>query len=126
MYTISKLFTFDAAHRLEGLPAEHKCSRLHGHTYTVKIELSSLKLDKVGFVKDYNELNEVKKIIDENFDHRCLNEVLPPNLNPTAENLAKYIFNLFQLRFPQMTAVEVSETPKTNARYVPNHDETII
>jgi 6-pyruvoyltetrahydropterin/6-carboxytetrahydropterin synthase len=122
MYKITKEFAFEAAHWLEGLPAEHKCSRLHGHSYIVKIELCSIKLNDVGFVKDYRELDEIKKILDENFDHRNLNDVIA--INPTAENLAKYIFYLFRMRFPQMTAVEVSETDKTNARYEPNHDET--
>jgi len=120
MYTISKVFTFDAAHWLEGLPKEHKCSNLHGHTYTVKVELSSTKLNDVGFVVDYRRLESIKQLIDTTLDHKCLNEVM--TCNPTAENIAKELFNTFKKQFPQLTAVEVSETQKTNCRYTPDYD----
>jgi 6-pyruvoyltetrahydropterin/6-carboxytetrahydropterin synthase len=120
MFTIRKEFTFDASHVLEGLPVEHKCSRLHGHTYKVTVELQNIKLDKTGFVTDYRALDPIKKYIDENFDHRHLNDQM--SCNPTAENMAKLIFNLFKPQFPQLSAVEVSETPKTMARYTSDYD----
>lgn len=120
MYTIKKEFSFDAAHHLEGLPPEHPCSRLHGHTYTVIMELSSIKLNEVGFVIDYRKLSIVKDFIDSALDHKDLNDFLP--VNPTAENIAKYIFQLFKKELPQLTAVSVKETPKTIATYSPDYD----
>lgn len=121
MYTIRKEFHFSAAHRLEGLPENHPCSKNHGHNYIVTVELSTIKLDETGFVTDYRALEPIKKFIDDALDHKDLNDFLP--FNPTAENIAKYIFQLFKTRFPQLSAVEVSETPKTNARYEPDYDE---
>ncbi|MDK2837052.1 MAG: 6-pyruvoyltetrahydropterin/6-carboxytetrahydropterin synthase, partial [Bacteroidota bacterium] len=60
----------------------------------------------------------VKKYIDENLDHRNLNDILNP-LNSSAENLAKLLYDVFKPQLPELYAVEVSETPKTNAIYEP-------
>ena len=121
MYRISKEFSFDAAHKLEGLPAEHPCSNLHGHTYVVIIALEANCLDEVGMVVDYRKLSPIKEFIDTTLDHRNLNDVL--DFNPTAENLAKYLFKLFEKVFPQMVSVTVKETPKTAATYTRMYDE---
>ncbi|NDW10404.1 6-carboxytetrahydropterin synthase QueD [Dysgonomonas sp. 520] len=115
MYKISKQFSFSASHVLEGLPCEHPCSRLHGHNYVVTVHLKAGELDNVGFVRDYRALQSVKDYIDDNLDHRHLNDILP--FNPTAEHLAKYLYDIFKKDIPELFAVEVSETPKTSAIY---------
>ncbi len=120
MYVIRKEFAFSASHCLNGLPDGHPCSNIHGHNYVVTVELSSAKLTATGFVVDYRSLEPIKKFIDTKLDHKHLNDVLP--YNPTAENIAKTIFTLFTKEFPQLCAIEVSETPKTNARYTPLYD----
>lgn len=131
MYTISKVFLFSASHVLNNLPGTHPCSRLHGHNYKVTVYLQSTKLNETGFVVDYRELEPIKQFIDNTFDHRHLNdvfasEILIPseftNTNPSAENIAKLIFKKFCKQFPQLIAVEVSETDKTVARYDPIYD----
>lgn len=116
MYEISKQFSFSASHSLAGLPDEHPCSRLHGHNYEVVIVLLGGRLNSVGFVRDYRELDGVKKWIDESLDHRHLNDIVFPNA--TAEYLARHIFRYVkQLGFPEIYEVRVSETPKTWATY---------
>lgn len=115
MYKISKQFAFSASHILCGLSEGHPCSRMHGHNYVITIHLKAMKLDNKGFVKDYRELDEIKNYIDSNLDHRHLNDIIPGN--PTAENIAKYIYDIFIETIPELFAVEVSETPKTNAVY---------
>ena len=62
MYTIAKQYHFSASHILKGLPDDHPCSRMHGHNYIVEVILETKTLDKNGFVRDYRELNELKKI----------------------------------------------------------------
>jgi len=120
MYKIAKEFTFDAAHILKGMPTNHPCGRLHGHTYTVIINLQKPDLLEEGFVRDYNDLKPIKDWIDATLDHRFLNDVLL--FNPTAENIAAYIYEYWHHDFPEMYAVEVKETQKTIARYEPaNH-----
>jgi len=120
MYTIRKEFAFSAAHQLLGLPEDHPCSRMHGHNYIITVELASAKLNDIGFVVDYKDLEPIKKWIDDYWDHEHLNDICP--FSPTAENMARYLFHRFKKEFPQLVAVEVSETPKTNARYTPDHD----
>jgi len=115
MYTIRKSFEFSASHQLSGLPKEHPCSRLHGHNYIVVVELQSETLDPTGFIVDYRQLDDLKRWIDNNLDHKHLNDFF--GFNPTAENMAEFMFAYFSTIHPEINAIEVSETPKTNARY---------
>lgn len=119
MFKISKQFSFSAAHALHGLPDSHPCSRLHGHNYVVTVHLRAPELNETGFVRDYTELKPIKEYIDTYLDHRNLNDILSP-LNSSAENLAKMLFDVFKPQFPELYAVEVSETPKTSAIYEPD------
>lgn len=114
-YTITKEFHFSASHVLTGLNDGHPCGRLHGHNYIVKVELKDEFLDKVGFVQDYRELDLIKNFIDENLDHKHLNDFF--EFNPTAENMAKWMYFRFKRTIPKLTAIELSETPKTNCRF---------
>jgi len=114
-YQISKIFNFSASHILNGLHENHPCSRLHGHNYTVRFWFGSNELDKNGFVIDYKELDEIKNFINKSLDHRHLNDVF--DFNPTSENIAKFLFDIFKQKYPQLIRVEVSETPFTNAFY---------
>jgi len=115
MYRISKQFHFSASHILADLPAGHPCSRLHGHNYVVEISLAALVLDAYGFVVDYAALNRFRRILDEELDHRHLNDLLP--VPPTAENLAYYLYRRAAEIWPEVVAVRVSETPATWAEY---------
>ena len=118
MLTISKEFHFSASHVLHELAEGHPCSRMHGHNYIVVIELSAPpdQLSKAGFVRDFRELDVVKSWIDEEIDHRHLNDVLA-GLNPSAEQIAQWIYGHWKEKFPELTAVRVSETPRTWAEY---------
>ena len=118
MHSISKEFQFSASHQLEHLPPEHQCSRLHGHNYVVVLELScgDGELTTPGFIKDYGELGPFKDWLDKHFDHRHLNDVLI-DINPSAENMAKWIFDEWKPQVTELSAVKVSETPKTWATY---------
>ncbi len=117
MYKISKQFSFSASHILNKLCDGHPCARMHGHNYVVTVHLRAEELDEYGFVKDYRELEPIKKYIDDILDHRHLNDIIPHH--PTAENIARFLYEMFHADFPEMYAVEVSETPKTSAVYEP-------
>lgn len=118
MYRITKEFHFSASHQLGRLPSDHPCARLHGHNYIVVVELASPNLDDHGFVRDYRELSPLKRYIDDDFDHRHLNDVLGHDA-VTAECLARHFFDWSRERWPETAAVRVSETPKTWAEYRP-------
>ncbi|WP_435158132.1 6-carboxytetrahydropterin synthase QueD [Amycolatopsis sacchari] len=120
-YRIGKSFTFDAAHYLPSLPPEHKCSRLHGHTYTVEVVLSALYLTPPGFVTDFAELRPLKHYVDSTLDHQHLNKVL--DSEPTSENLARHIADWFRENVEpsipaRLESVRISETPSSWAEYV--------
>lgn len=118
VYVIRKEWTFDAAHHLDGLPADHKCRRVHGHTYTVEVVFTADQLSDIGFVTDYGDLAPVKAYIDAHLDHRDLNEVL--DVPPTAENLAGHLARWCRTHVEphvpgQLAGVIVKETPVTAA-----------
>jgi 6-pyruvoyltetrahydropterin/6-carboxytetrahydropterin synthase len=117
MYKISKRFTFSASHILDELCSDHPCSRLHGHNYMITMHLKSENLDEYGFVCDYRSLNIVKDFIDTELDHRHLNDYLP--FHPTSENLCKFLYDRFSPLFPELYAIEVSETSQTSCVYEP-------
>lgn len=117
MYIITKQFSFSASHVLENLPEGHPCTRLHGHNYVVELVLEGMDLNESGFVRDYLELAPFKSFIEEKLEHRHLNDVVD---GPTsAENLARFLYEFARGLWPEVTAVRVSETPKTWAEYRP-------
>lgn len=118
MYRITKEFHFSASHQLKDLPADHQCARMHGHNYIVVVELSGETLNEYGFVRDYDELSPLKHYIDDELDHRHLNDVLGDD-QVTAERMAKHFYDWCKARLPETSAVRVSETPKTWAEYRP-------
>ena len=121
MYRLRKQFNFEAAHSLPLVPRDHPCFRVHGHSYSVVIEVGSEKLLD-GFVIDFRKINEFAKPIVNEFDHQNLNDFVD---NPTCENLCSLIAQRFCESFRSniiiaglvyLLAVEVSETPKTKCR----------
>lgn len=120
-YTISKEFAFSASHQLHGLRDGHPCGRVHGHNYVVRIQLRARSVAATGFVVDYGDLKPVSQWLDDNLDHRHLNDVLA--FQPSAENMARFLAELVPTLVPLPShvtvAVAVSETPKTWAEWSP-------
>jgi 6-pyruvoyltetrahydropterin/6-carboxytetrahydropterin synthase len=111
-WSISKDFYFSASHVLSHLPPEHPCARLHGHNFVVRIEVGNERLDERGFVLDYHELAPVGRWLDETFDHKHLNDVVPDVL-PTAEVMASLVWQFCESIGIPVVRVGWSETPKT-------------
>lgn len=118
--TICKSFTFDAAHQI--LRHRGKCKNLHGHTYKVELFLTGpIKEDPSrpddGMVVDFDEVTEVyKRLVHARLDHQFLNAVIP-DLVPTAENIAYWIYSELKEELPSLEAVRVWETPTSWAEY---------
>ena len=110
---IWKSFKLECAHLLPKVPPKHKCNRLHGHSYEVSLQVSGEIRDD-GMVLDFAEIKRAWKKIDSKLDHRYLNDV-PGLENPTAENMAKWIYDTIIL--PGLSAVMVSETCTAGATY---------
>jgi 6-pyruvoyltetrahydropterin/6-carboxytetrahydropterin synthase len=104
---IAKRFSFDAAHFLTGLPADHPCSRMHGHTYGVELQLIGPIDPKTGFAgADYADIAKAWREIRALVDHRVLNEV-PGLEQPTTENLAWWLIGHLA-KHPLLSAGEVT------------------
>jgi len=117
-YRITKSFRFDAAHHLPEVPAGHKCGRLHGHTYIVKLGLEGPLIERLGWVQDYGEISKACAATLALLDHHNLNEI-PGLENSTAEIIAAWIYQRLKPDLPLLTDVTVSETPTTEAVYRP-------
>lgn len=146
MYKITRTYTFSAAHRLEGHP---KCGRLHGHNYSVVVELG-VEVTDHGMVLDYGELDDYVKPIIDSYDHRYIvsrdnrDSVDPyaelalrnnhavdlPMPASTAECLAQYLYSLIVREINMamtetvegvtVLSVQVNETEKSTAKYEPS------
>ena len=121
MYLVKVEEAFEAAHNLRGY--DGKCANLHGHNWIIEVEVAGEKLNELGILVDFKDVKrELKKILDE-YDHRYLNEIPPfDKINPTAENLAKYIYDEFKTSDifndnSKLAAVTVFESPKSSVRY---------
>ena len=113
---ITKTFTFDAAHWLPYVPAEHKCGRLHGHTYSVNLVLEGELDPHLGWVMDFTEIKAAFQPLYEKLDHVCLNEVEGLE-NPTAEILARWVYDQLKSDLPLLVEVTVFETSSSAATY---------
>ena len=121
MFEIEVSAAFEAAHLIRGY--EGKCSRLHGHNWTVAAIVRGEELDELGMLVDFKILKaELKKILDD-FDHRFLNELETfAQENPTAENLARTIYQRLASSkifsgSTKLYAVKVHESPNSSVTY---------
>ena len=133
MYTVSRRIEFCYGHRLVNY--EGKCRHLHGHNGLAVVELSAEGLDGKDMVVDFSEIRDrIKNWIDENLDHRLVLSKDDPALgalkelgepvyvvdgNPTAEAMAKLIFDKSRALGLPVTKVDLWETPNCFATYRP-------
>jgi 6-pyruvoyltetrahydropterin/6-carboxytetrahydropterin synthase len=118
MWQISKEFSFEAAHFLPNVPQGHQCSRVHGHSYKVVVELSGESLaEEQGWIEDFAVISDVVKPIVKQLDHRLLNDVDEGLKNPTSEILAAWIGRTIAPRLPKLSSVAVKETAASTARW---------
>ena len=111
-----KDFSFEAAHHLPNVPAGHKCARLHGHSFQVRVSVDGPVGERTGWVMDFADLKAAFRPIYEQLDHRYLNEITGLE-NPTSENLARWLWERFKPAIPQLTRVTVYETCNARCEY---------
>lgn len=114
---ISKRFKFDSAHHLPQVPKGHKCGRTHGHTWYFEVEVEGSVDPKMGWVIDYGDLSKAVKPLVEELDHRYLNHDVPGLENPTAENLARWLWRRLQPELPLLSCIRVFETCTSGCEY---------
>lgn len=124
MFFLTVEESFDAAHSLRHY--EGKCARIHGHTWKVEVQVGGKELNRAGMLIDFSVLRKMLKEILQEFDHCYLNEAAPfaeDGLNPTAENIAFYIYRRMKEKLagvaPVLRVVQVTvfESDRARATY---------
>jgi len=119
MYEIRVEADFAAAHFLADYHG--KCERLHGHNYRVLAHARGGELDAGGMLLDFGVLKDALRGVCASLDHSNLNEITEFHDNPSAERIARYIYDRLRALMPEspIRAVDVYETPTSRARYCP-------
>jgi 6-pyruvoyltetrahydropterin/6-carboxytetrahydropterin synthase len=123
MFEVTVEDSFAAGHYLRNYKG--KCENPHGHNYKIRVTLAGKELDKAGLLLDFKDLREVMRHVIDRLDHQMINDIAPfTELNPSAENLAKYFYEESNGRLRQLTNgrvqvkdVTVFETDSTTAKY---------
>ena len=116
MYSIKIESYFSSAHSLRGYKG--KCEDLHGHNWKVEVTLESAKLDKIGLLLDFHELKNKLNAILEKLDHKYLNNLAYfKKVNPTSENIAKFIYVSLKPKVKHLKSVTVWESHNSSASY---------
>jgi len=121
MYVVSVQAHYDSAHYLRNYRG--KCERLHGHRYVVELALATTELDAAGIAFDFVVVKRSLRELANQLDHENLNDLEPfTELEPSAENQAKWFWDELKRRFPEdiataMLYTRVWETPTQFAQY---------
>ena len=121
MYRIFIETHFAASHQLHGY--EGPCRVLHGHTWKVRVEVETGQIDKIGISFDFKQLKSVTQSVIQRLDHHHINDIPPfDKVNPTAENLSKYIYEEVKKQLPR--AIRISQvTVWESANYAVSYSE---
>ncbi len=119
-YTLKIVTDFAAAHTLRNYPGD--CSKLHGHNWKVEAEVTATALNEVGIGIDFKEIRKTTNTICDRLDHTYLNELSPfDTINPTAENIAAYIYKALAEQLNgdtiSVSAITIWETERACVRY---------
>ena len=113
---LSKIFHFEAAHDLPTFPPDHKCRRLHGHSFRFDVVVEGEVDPAKGYLIDYGDIKKAADPLVKRLDHYYLNEIEGLS-NPTSEVLAKWIFDRLKPALPQLSSIIVHETCTSTCEY---------
>jgi 6-pyruvoyltetrahydropterin/6-carboxytetrahydropterin synthase len=111
-----KTVEFEAAHRLPSFPEGHQCARMHGHSYKVDVVVAGEIPQGESYLIDYSVIKAAIEPIRTRLDHRCLNDIEGLE-DPTAEMLAKWIYDRLKSSLPILAEVHVWESDTSRCEY---------
>jgi len=123
MFEVTIEETFAAGHALRNYRG--KCENVHGHNYRCQVSIQGENLDGIGLLVDFVELKRVVHGVLDRMDHQWLNEFPPFDaINPSAENMAKFIYDEVSSGLQTKDGVRVAsvrlwETDTASATYRP-------
>ena len=113
---LTKDFQFEAAQTLPKVPADHKCGRMHGHSFKVEISVEGEVNPDTGWVYDHAVISRAMKPLVADLDHSYLNDV-PGLENPTIENMAAWFWQKLAPLCPGLCEIVIHETPSARCVY---------
>ena len=123
MFEVSVEQTFAAGHALRDYKG--KCENVHGHNYRVRVTIAGEQLDAAGLLVDFVDIKRLMGGAIEYLDHRFINDLAPfDEINPSAENIAKYFYDKVSVGLKnevpvRISAIQVWETDTSSAGYRP-------
>jgi 6-pyruvoyltetrahydropterin/6-carboxytetrahydropterin synthase len=123
MYEVTIEETFAAGHALRNYRG--KCENVHGHNYRCEVALQGEELDQIGLLVDFVELKKALHSVLDRMDHQWLNDIPPfDRINPSAENMARYIYDELGGELKNRAGVRVAwvrlwETDTASVKYWP-------
>jgi len=114
---LTKTYGFEAAHRLPMVPPDHKCARMHGHSFRIDVVVSGEVDETLGWLVDFGDISAVvEPLLKRELDHRTLNDV-PGLENPTSERLALWLWRRLSPALRGLSAITVQETCTARCTY---------
>jgi len=120
MYELMVESKFAAAHQLRGY--QGRCEKLHGHNWRVTMAVTAERVDEQGLAIDFHTLKKALREVLDQLEHTCLNEIFPfTQINPTSENVAKWIYDMMTKKINdnnvEVASVTVWESDTASASY---------
>jgi 6-pyruvoyltetrahydropterin/6-carboxytetrahydropterin synthase len=113
---LSKTFHFEAAHDLPTFPPDHKCRRLHGHSFRFDVIVEGEVDLAKGYLMDYGDIKKTTEPLVKRLDHYYLNKIEGLE-NPTSEVLAKWLWDRLKPLLPLLVQIVVHETCTSTCAY---------
>jgi len=116
IFRLTKDFRFEAAQTLPNVPADHKCGRMHGHSFKVEISVDGEMDPETGWVYDHARISRAMDPIMEQLDHAYLNDIEGLE-NPTIEVMAHWLWEKLEPQLPGLAEIVIHETPSARCTY---------
>ncbi len=114
---LTKDYRFEAAHRLPMAPPDHKCARMHGHSFRIEVAVAGEVDERTGWLVDFGDITAVvEPLLRSELDHRALNDVRGLE-NPTSEHLCRWLWKRLEPRIAGLAAITVHETCTARCTY---------
>ena len=116
MIILSKDFEFESAQSLPSFPEEHKCRRLHGHSFKVTISVRGPVDEASGIFFDHAAISDAMRPILQQLDHAYLNDI-PGLENPTIELISRWLWEKLSPSLAGLYEIVLHETPRARCVY---------
>jgi 6-pyruvoyltetrahydropterin/6-carboxytetrahydropterin synthase len=120
MYRLKAISEFSAAHFLRGYDGD--CKNLHGHNWKVETTVKTKDTNSIGVAFDFKDIKKITDYVIKDLDHTNLNDLSAfKKENPTAENIARYIYKEIKKRLKvenvTLQSITIWESDKYSTTY---------